>query len=243
MEQPKPFVEDDPEKVCKLQKPLYVLKQSGREWYKRFDGFVTRRGGSRNEADPCLYVFGNNKERVIMALYVDDIILASKNINEMENVKQKLMAEFETKDLGVITDILGIHVERDGETGCIKLSQERYVNDLLEKFDMKSAKPVTTPIESNTKVTKDLNPKNDEERERTKNRPYRELVGSLIYLANATRPDIVFAANELSRFCSDPGEGHWILAKRVIRYLKGTAKYAIKYEKNNKELIEYTDSD
>lgn len=211
--------------------------------YKRLDGFVTRQGGCRNEADPCLYVIGKNEKRVIMTLYVDDIILASKDLNQMGNVKRKLKAEFEIRDLGPITDILGMHVEREGETGCIKLSQDRYVNDLLEKFDMKSAKTVTTPIESNTKVTKELNPRNNEERERMKDRPHRELIGSLIYLANATRPDIVFAANELSRFCSDPGEGHWILAKRVIRYLKGTAKYAIKYVKNNQKLIAYTDSD
>jgi len=67
---------------------------------------------------------------------------------------------------------------------------------------------------------------------RMKNRPYRELIGGLIYLANATRSDIIYAANTLNRFCSDPGENHWILAKRVLKYLKGTTTYNIKYEKN-----------
>lgn len=158
-------------------------------------------------------------------------------------MKQKLKSEFEIQDLGQIKDILGIHIEREGRTGRIKLSQEKYVNELLEKFNMNSAKTVSTPIESNTKVTKDLGPNNDEEKERMKNRPYRELIGSLIYLANATRPDIVYAANALSRFCSDPGEEHWLLAKRVLRYLKATKTYGIQYEKSKQKLNAYTDSD
>ncbi|XP_039309655.1 secreted RxLR effector protein 161-like [Solenopsis invicta] len=73
------------------------------------------------------------------------------------------------------------------------------------------------------------------------NRPYRELVGSLIYLANATQPDIAFAAVTLSRFCSDPGEAHWSYAKRILRYLKGTSHYSIKYIKNEDKFTAYTD--
>lgn len=243
MEQPEMFIEEDNKKVCKLHKPLYGLKQSGREWYKRLDEFIIQQGGCRNEADPCLYVFGKNEKRVIMIIYVDDIILVSKELREMNIVKCKLKSEFEITDLGQITDILGIHVEREGEIGSIKLSQEKYIDELLKKFNMNSAKTVSTPIGLNIKITKDLEPKNDEEREQMKNRPYRELVGGLIYLANATRPDIVYAANTLSRFCSDPGEEHWHLAKRVLQYIKGTKSYGIKYMRNKQKLVAYTDSD
>jgi len=243
MEQPELFLQDNHEKVCKLHKPLYGLKQSAREWYKRMDEFVTQQGGRRNEADPCVYVFGEKERRVILIIYVDDVVLASKDLEELNIVKQKLKSELEIQDLGQITDILGIHIEREGATGCIKLSQEKYVYDLLEKFNMNSAKSASTPIESNTKITKDLGPKDDEERKRMKNRPYRELIGSLIHLANATRPDIAYAANALSRFCSDPGEEHWLLAKRILRYLKGTTSYGIKYERNKQKLNAYTDSD
>lgn len=243
MEQPRLYEEENNDVVCKLHKPLYGLKQSGHEWYKRLDEFVTQQGGYRNEADPCLYVFEKNEKRVIMAIYVDDLVLASKDLNELNHVKQKLKSEFEITDQGQITDILGIHVEREGKTGWIKLSQEKYINDLLKKFNMDSAKTVSTPIESNTKITKDLGPKSDEERDQMKNRPYRELIGSLIYLSNATRPDIVYAANTLSRYCSNPGEEHWQMAKRVIRYLKGTKSYGIKYVKNGQRMEAYTDSD
>lgn len=243
MEQPSLFNEENSEKVCKLHKPIYGLKQSGREWYRRLDEYVTQQGGYRNDADPCLYTFGKHEKRVIMTVYVDDMVIASKDINELNNVKRKLQSEFEIQDLGQITDILGIRVEREGKTGSLKLSQQKYVQELLEKFKMTLAKTVSTPIESNTKITKELGPKNEEERQQMKNCPYRELVGSLVYLANATRPDIIYAANVLSRFCSDPGEGHWVLAKRVLRYLKGTMDYGIKYEKTGSKLNAYSDSD
>lgn len=132
MEQPESFEKDSPELVCKLNKPLYGLKQSGREWHKRLDEFVIQQGGCRNKADPCLYIFGEKEKRVIMLIYVDDIILASKNLKEINIVKQKLKSEFEIQDLGQATDILGIHIEREGATGSIKLSQKKYVNDIGE---------------------------------------------------------------------------------------------------------------
>jgi len=85
---------------------------------------------------------------------------------------------------------------------------------------MEDAKPVSTPLDPNLKITKDMCPTTEDERREMTKRPYRELIGGLIYLANATRPDIAFAASALSRFCSDPGNEHWIIAKRVLRYLK-----------------------
>lgn len=244
MEQPEMFVKSGQEgKVCKLLKPLYGLKQSGREWYKIFDAFITDNGGVRTPADPCVYVFGKGKDRVIMIIYVDDLILASKNIKSMEIIKSKMKSTFEMVDLGQINDILGINVQRDGATGKIRLSQKKYIEDLLQKFNMEGAKSVSTPIESNLKMTKEMCPSTDEERNEMKNRPYRELIGGLIYLSNATRPDIAFAANVLSRFCSDPGRDHWLIAKRVLRYLKATSDYGITYVSDAESLKAYTDSD
>lgn len=86
-------------------------------------------------------------------------------------------------------------------------------------------------------------PKTEAERSQMKERSYRELVGGLNYLANATCPDIAFAASTLSRFCANPGKMYWILAKRVLRYLKGTLHYGIKYNKNHDKITAYTDSD
>src|SRR5436190_368827 len=88
-----------------------------------------------------------------------------------------------------------------------------------------------------------MSPITEEERNEIKKKPYQELIGGLIYLANATRPDIAFAAGMLSRFCSDPGKIHWNLAKKVLRYLKNTSDYCIEYNKDDQKLLTYTDSD
>ncbi|XP_039303475.1 secreted RxLR effector protein 161-like [Solenopsis invicta] len=97
-------------------------------------------------------------------------------------------------------------------------------------------------MDPNLKITKEMSPTTEDEKKEMKNRPYRELIGGLIYLANAIRPDIAFAASTLSRFCSDPGKDHWIVAKKILRYLKATS-HRITYTKDKRHLKTYTDSD
>lgn len=244
MEQPEMYVQQGKEsKVCKLMKPLYGLKQSDRAWYRKFDKFINELGGRRTLTDPCTYIFDEGDNRVIIIIYDDDLLIASKKIERLEFIKSKLKSKLKMVDLGKAHNILGINVEREGETGSIKLLQKKYVEELLAKFNMENAKTATTPLEPSIKITKEMSPISDEEKEEMKNRPYRELIGGLIYLANATRPDIAFATNTLSRFCSNPGKLHWQLAKQVLRYLKGTSHYGIKYQRNKENLTAYTDSD
>jgi len=101
MEQPEMFVEHGhEEKVCKLLKPLYGLKQAGREWYKKLDSYITEIGGKRTAADPCVYVFDKENERVIVIVYVDDLILASKELTRIEYIKSKMKSMFKMTDLG-----------------------------------------------------------------------------------------------------------------------------------------------
>ncbi|XP_054015388.1 uncharacterized protein LOC128896207 [Hylaeus anthracinus] len=147
------------------------------------------------------------------------------------------------KDLGPAKNVLGISIKRDEETGQIRLSQERYIKETIERFGMQEAKSVSTPIESNTKITTEICPQTPKEIYEMKHKPYRKLIGALIHLANATRPDIAFAAATLSRFCVNPGKMHWIFAKRVLCYLKATSKYCITYIRNNEKLKANSDSD
>jgi len=116
-----------------------------------------------------------------------------------------------------------------------------YENE-CEKFDMRNAKTVPMPIKSNVKISKEMRPKTEDEKREMEKRPYRELVGDLIYLANATRPDIAFAASILSCFCANPGYKHWLIAKCVLRYLEATSYYAITYVKSNEKLKAYSNS-
>lgn len=136
------------------------------------------------------------------------------------------------KDLGQVNEILRMRVEREGATGSIRISQEAYVRRIIEKFGMTCANPVSTPIESGVKLSRKDEATSKEEKDELKQIPYRELVGSLIYLVNTTRPDISFAANALSRFNANPGRLHWKAAKHVIRYLIGTPSLGITYVKS-----------
>jgi len=108
---------------------------------------------------------------------------------------------------------------------------------------MENAKTMSTPMDASTKIRKEMNPKSKEEQAEMKNRLYRELIGELLYLVNATRPDITFVTSTLSRFCSNSEELHWPSAKRILRYLKGTSYYSIKYIRNKNTLTAYTNSD
>lgn len=128
--------------VCKLKKPLYGLKQSGQEWYRKLDTYLLSIRGQRTEIDPCVYTFNKNSSKVIL-VYVDGMILASRKQNELIKLKMKL--EFKMQDLGPINHILGIDIERDELTGKFFLSQEQNVKTLVERFNMTEAKEAVTP--------------------------------------------------------------------------------------------------
>lgn len=244
MEQPTMCSEKyESDKVCKLKRPIYGLKQSGRAWYKRLNKFLLCIGFKNNEVNPCVYVCENQDIRTVIVIYVDDLLIACANKNNLLTIKRQLSAEFKMKDMGPVKHILGISVERDGPVGTITIMQKQYINDVISRFNMKDANSVSTPLEVGIKLTKEMEPKTETEKENMKDKPYRELVGSLVYLANSTRPDIAYASSELSRYCANPGSQHWKAAKRVIRYLKGTSDYKIVYEKSKQELYAYVDAD
>lgn len=242
IEQPEAFkVQGQEDKVCLLKRALYGLKQAGRCWYEKLDNYLKGINMTNSNVDPCVYVSTNENNRVIIIIYVDDLLIASKSLHKLQKLKEVLRNEFQMNDLGPVNDILGINIKRDGPTGKMRLTQRRYITDMLQTFGMEDCKPISTPFESNQKLTKGM--QSEEERISMKYKPYRELIGSLIYLANATRPDLAFAASALSRFCTNLEEIHWKLAKRVLRYLQHTIDYGITYIKDCKKMRAYVDSD
>lgn len=180
MEQPEMFVDMD--RVCKLNKPIYGLKQSGREWYRKLDNFLLSTGGNRTQADPCIYIFKEKESQVILIVYVDDLIIASQDYDELTRIKKNLQNTFKMVDLGPINHILGIDVRREGLTGKLRLNQTKYIKELISKFKMNDAKSASSPLEPGIKMSKEFSPKNEEERSEMRFKPYRELVGGLIYL-------------------------------------------------------------
>ncbi|XP_022875774.1 uncharacterized protein LOC111394250 [Olea europaea var. sylvestris] len=152
----------------------------------------------------------------------------------VEEFKKKMMRDFEMSDLGQMKYFLGIQVKQS--PGRIFLSQEKYIDDLLEKSSMNQCKPVSTPMGPNEKFQV------NDDAEKVDATLYRKLIGSLIYLN--TRPDITQSVSLLSRFMNEPSKNHFTAAKRILRYLKGTKNQGIEFKKeNNFNLVGYTDSD
>ena len=185
MQQPDGYIQQGKEHlVCKLKKFLYGLKQSPRCWNKVFTEFMESIGFQQSSADPCIYV-QNADTLSIVAVYVDDLIMATKTQEEMQQVKQLLQSRFKMKDLGELHYCLGIIIKYDMVGKLIEIHQKQYIMKMLEKYKLQDVKPVATPADLNVKLCKD-----DNVSKPVDSVLYRSMVGSLLYAAIATRPDI-----------------------------------------------------
>jgi transposase InsO family protein len=231
-------------KVWRLKKAMYGLKQSGKSWNTKLDQTLKSMGFIQSKADPCIYQRKEEKNAVIVAIYVDDMFVLS-NDQELKNAtKQMLRRNFRMKDLGEAKNFLGMRITRDRRQGKLRLDQETYIRDILKRFNMSDCKPVATPLDVNQKLTKEMEPKSKEEINEMRNIPYREAVGSLMYVCQGTRPDVAHAVSLVSRFNQNPGRAHWTAVKRIFRYLKGTANATLEFNKRGNQSIEgYSDAD
>ena len=172
---------------------------------------------------------------LIVVLYVDDVIFTGNDDYLIENFKTVMKEEFEMTDMGLLRYFLGIEVDQN-EKG-IFISQARYVNQVLGRFNMQECKAAITPTVMGLKLSREDNNKDFDPS------LYKSIVSSLMYLI-ATRPDIMFAVSLISRFMERPKEAHWQAAKRILRYVKCTKRFGILYTTSEcSDLIGYTDSD
>ena len=181
--------------------------------------------------DQYIYQKVSGSKICFLVLYVDDILLASNDKGMIHEVKQFLFKSFDMKDMGDASYVIGIKIHRDRHQGTLGLSQEAYINKILERFRMKDCSPSVAPIMKGDKFNLNRCPKNDLEREKIKDIPYASAVGSLMYAQVCTRPDIVFVVGMLGRYQSNPGLDHWRAAKKVLRYLQGTKDYMLMYKR------------
>jgi hypothetical protein len=173
---------------------------------------------------------------LFVLVFVDDILIASECEGRITRFKNELRKEFELKDYGKVKYFLGIDIQRN-DSG-IMLSQEGYVKDILERFNLSYCNPCKTPTELSNSSPGEIKDNGTNEKW-----PYRELIGCLQYLCLATRPDITNTVVKLAQFVTSPNQSHWNAAKRVLRYLKGTANYGLKYSKTGKSVQGYCDAD
>lgn len=198
----------------------------------------------RSKIDPCVYI-KRDTEKVILvvAVYVDDFIILWKDDALKNEIKAALSSKFNMKDLGGIKQCVGLRITQDNE-GNYYIDQELYIREVIEKFNMLESNTVSSPSDPNQKLSKLMSPQTSNETESMENVPYQQLVGSLLYLVQGSRPDIAFAVGDVSRFNNCFGKAHWVAVKRILRYLKGTAHLKIKYCTGRaSKLMGYTDAD
>ena len=223
MTQPEGFIlPDGSNKVCKLQRSIYGLKQASRSWNLRFDEAVQSFGFIKNEDEPCVYKMVSGSTIAFLVLYVDDILLIGNDIPTLQSVKTWLGKCFSMKDLGEATYVLGIRIYRDRSKRLLGLSQSTYIDKVLKRFNMQDSKKGALPMSHGMNLSKAQSPSNNEERERMRKIPYASAIGSIMYAMLCTRPDISYAVSVTSRYQSNPGEGHWTAVKNILKYLRRT---------------------
>jgi hypothetical protein len=230
IQQPEGFI-SQPEKVCRLKKSIYGLKQAPKVWNDLLDHHLQMHDFKRSETDPCVYFKRKEENITIIAIYVDDMIIATTSMKEMLEIKAIMKTKFKMKDLGEITYCLGLQIQRNRKEKTLSLHQTKYINEMIKIFGMEEAKPVSTP----TALGIALEKKKKEDEEESKY-PYKEAVGKLLYAMTGSRPDIAFATSLVSRFMSNYDSTHWTAVKRILRYLKGTNDLCITFKKTSEAL-------
>ncbi|GJY62567.1 retrotransposon protein, putative, ty1-copia subclass [Tanacetum coccineum] len=234
-------------KVCLLKKSLYGLKQSPRQWYRRFDEYMLSNGFKRSSYDSCVYYRSYAPgEYIYLLLYVDDMLIACKSKAEIGSTKSLLKKEFDMKELGEAKKILGMEIVRDRSRKILRVSQSGYVSKILNNFRIDNGKSVKMPLGGHFKLSLKDCPVRDCDVERMSKVSYANAVGSLMYLMVCTRPDIAYAVSVVSRYLANPGKNHWEAVKWILKYLWGTANVGLVYgtdRGNHVDVTGFVDSD
>lgn len=238
MKQPKGF--EDPSKldhVCLLHKSIYGLKQAPRACFEKFSGFRLDVGFVMSTSDPSMFIYLCEDDTAVLLLYVDDIILTGSSEYFLNSLISQMSSQFAMKDLGDLYYFLGIEAAFSSSRDTLTLTQKKYSIDLLVKAYMTDCKPCSTPASSEKRASI-----HDGEL-LTDALQFRSIVGGLQYLT-LTRPYITFAVNYISQFMHAPTTTHMLLAKRVLRYLKGTLGSGIVIQSGDiSKITSYSDSD
>ncbi|GJW80711.1 putative ribonuclease H-like domain-containing protein [Tanacetum coccineum] len=224
-----------PQKVYKVVKALYGLHQAPRAWYATLSTFLLKNGYRRGTIDKTLFLKKDKHDIILVQVYVDDIIFGSTKKSWCDEFEALMKSRFQMSSMGELTFFLGLQVKQKPDG--IFISQDKYVAEILKKFDFANVKTASTPIETQKPLVK------DEEANDVDVHLYRSMIGSLMYLT-ASRPDIMFAVCACSRFQVTPKSSHLSAVKRIFRYLKGKPKLGLWYPRvSSFDLESYSDSD
>ncbi|GJY31701.1 putative ribonuclease H-like domain-containing protein [Tanacetum coccineum] len=226
---------NNPDKVYKVVKALYGLHQAPRAWYETLANYLLGNGFKRGKIDQTLFIKKQKGDIFLVQVYIDDIIFGSTNKELCTRFEKLMKDKFQMSSMGELTFFLGLQVQQK-EDG-IFISQDKYVDEILKKFNYTDVKSASTPVDLEKPLVKDGDA-NDVDVHL-----YRSMIGSLMYLT-ASRPDIMFAVCACARFQVTPKTSHLLAVKRIFRYLKGKPTLGLWYSRDSPfELVAYTDSD
>lgn len=239
MVQPEAFVDvKNPNKVCKLKKTLYGLKQAGREWNFKLDKVLRKIGFKPCNGDPCVYTMNFKEQRNIIAVYVDDILLAISNEHLLHKIKQQICAEFKVVDKGPVNYYLGMEIK--SERDKISISHKQFICELLKEHGMAETRACSTPLDPGQRFKRCADCSNCS---LVDSKGYQSLIGSLMYLGISTRPDITHSVNKLAQFNTNPHIEHLAAAKHILRYLFSTVNTKLVFKKTGEKLVAFADAD
>jgi transposase InsO family protein len=249
MEQPEgiPREEGKEDWVCLLHKALYGLKQAGRTWHAKIDSTFKARGFTPLQSDMCVYIKRTENLIIIIALYVDDIVLVSSNLTELNTLKADLSASYDMEDLGEVKYLLGIEISRNRQARTITITQSAYIKGVIQKHLAHSdvTDTVSTPMSTDARYVKALG---DHQANSRIIKEYQSAVGSIMFAMLCTRPDIAYSVAVLSKYAHNPTPAHQEGIIRVLQYLRDTPQLGITYTgepsiTDEPQLLGYCDAD
>lgn len=240
LEQPEGYVDpNNANCVCRLHKSLYGLKQSPRCWNEKFVDFLRAFSFVPCDSDKCVFIGHVKGLKVYLALYVDDGLIVCENMSAIDEVLNVLKGSFKIT-VDNACEFVGLEIIRNRKQRLLTINQAGYVRRLIDKFAMQDAKFSSIPAEPGAYLRK-----NPESIQSNTNIPYREAVGSLLFAARVSRPDIEYAVNYASQFLDCYSQEHWQFVKKILRYLKGTVDFGITFGNSGSldSLHGFTDAD
>ncbi len=228
--------------VVKLRRSLYGLKQSPRLWNKVLDSFLQDLGFAVSEYDTALYIKRTEGEKVlVVAVYVDDLTIFASDLDDLLNLKSALAKRFKMEDMGEISFLLGLQITRDRSRRQITVGQQKYVTDMMAKFNLSGMRSSHVPMDPTLHLNADdgadaLNLAGIKE--------YQSIIGTLMYLMLGTRPDLAYSVSRLSQFLAAPTGAHLTAAKKVCAYAHTTSNHSLVFgDGGASHLVAYSDAD
>lgn len=228
--------------LVKLRKSLYGLRQAPKLWYELLAKTLSLVGFSRSHCSECLFMSGSGTRPVYIVAYVDDLLVIGDKTS-VKKAKNLISRHVNVTDIGPCSHFLGIKIDRRDDG--LFLSQGAYTRRVLDMAKMADCKPTGTPLPLAHPLYREQAASTPSQRQEMSTVPYRQVLGSLIYLSTRTRPDIATAVSMLGKFQADPVSSDWKALKHLLRYLKGSLDYGIlfPYQSDSHGLEAWSDAD